>query len=357
MKKFLCTIIAVILMSNLITSTSAKETITTNFKATNDSVMYITANNYDAEQLNVFMEQGGIIVSKSDSPTINKELNTSISLITEKEDTLTNTDSGKDIATLYYKYGNGLDGIYVINIGENDQVNETNLINEAISEIRDRQITYSYDAELTASNKSATALGVFDATYTRIPKGKLNVSYKIFTVQDYLSRDYYIVKATVNGMPGCVLSKTNSDYESKYQGKGMEVSIGTPTTSTTLDEFGPLRTINSTTYTVDIGGQLSDNGGFSINGGWSYSRTIVDTDIDAEFTTTLASWDVTLRSEAQETSFPFYPAATFDCPSSKTQIKINIYASYDLDSWNTLSETISLNRTITCKPSSASISS
>ena len=48
-------------------------------------------------------------------------------------------DAGEDIATLYYEYGAGLKGMYIINVGEQASNDKVFLIDEAIAFIRDCQ--------------------------------------------------------------------------------------------------------------------------------------------------------------------------------------------------------------------------
>ena len=324
-----------------------------------DSVVYVVNDNYDSEYLKSFINNGGIVVVKhktKETIDISNDIEHSFSVENIKENRSTDDSLGKDIATLYYHYGNGLDGVYIVNIGINDNVNETVLINEAINEIKERQNDLDDYIDQRASSSSTTSLGVFEATTTREPKGKLKVTYYVYTIQGFQGKDYYFVKAVINGMPGRVLANSNSSYSTLYIGEEMDLSIGTPTSSTTLIDYGPTRTIKAQSYSVDISGDWSDSG-FTIGGGWSYSKTIEDTDIEAEHTTNSVLWEVTLGGTAEEKSLLFYPSAVFNCPDDKSSIQITTNASYVLDSLVTLNETIEVNRTITCRPSSASISS
>lgn len=342
------------------TNITSDTSITDSYVTKDNLIVYNSADNYDIKELNAFLENGGIIIADSLS-NVNVASNIDMSISTDNINDVTGEIAtlGKDIATLYYKYGDNFDGIYVINVGINDVVDENTLIQEAVNIIRERQSIFEYATEnsvaaTTATSQAVQTLGIFDATYSREPKGKLRVSYEVFTLQNYNNLDFYIIKSKISGIPGCVLAETNSAYKSKYQIKELILSLDADSNSTTLDDFGPQRTVHSSTYTVDFGGQLDDTGTISINGGWSYSKTIEDTEIDVTFTTKLVEWDLTLTAGAQETSCIFYPAATYKCPSTKSSIQISANASCIFDSWDTLKETVSLNRNITITPSNAS---
>lgn len=258
-----------------------------------------------------------------------------------------------DAASLYYTYGAGKKGVYIINVQTSNTSGIDDLITEAVGIIQERQATSQI--AMVDNTTSAESLGMVDVTTTIEPKGKLRASYEIFTVQNYHELDFYVVKANISGLPGCVLASDNSNFKKAYQIENMSATISTPTTSTTLDAYGPHRTIESSSYSVDIGLSIDSDETIGISGGWSYSRNIEDTDIDASCTDKKASWDVTLRDEAQKTSFTFEPSASFKCPYNKASIEINVSASCVFDSWFAFEETASYNRTIVCTPTSASV--
>lgn len=362
MKKIVSCILIVVMMSISLSAAAS-----TNTSADTTNVQYITAGDCDAEQLKAFVESGGIVIDTGtgNSQSVSEELGITCSISENLGMDNVSNDPGKDIATLYYKYGDNIDGVYIINVGTNDVVNQDALINEAIGVIRARQSSNNVKAEETitvdttetaASTYTAKILGTFDVTTTREPKGKLNASYKVYTVQNYSEKDYYIIKATVTGYPGRVLG---DNYESKYKGKGMSVNIGTSTTSVTVDAYGPSRDIatGTTSYGVSLGTSFT-NEEFVTQFGLNYTASFntSDTTVSTTGTPTSRKWNVTLEDDAQTTFFDFSPGVTFDCPYNKSSVNISVYASYDLDSWNTFKETISSDRIITCTPSTASIS-
>lgn len=361
MKKILSCLLAVAMMiSTLSVVASANTSVGT------PNVQYITSEEYDVEQMKAFLGNGGIVVDTrtENSKNIAEDLGIAISVSKNLGMNSVEDDPGKDIATLYYKYGDNLDGVYIINVGTNDVVNRDILINEAVDVIRARQTSNIIDSEDTiaadtperTSTYTSRMLGTFDVTTTREPKGKLNSNYKVYTVQDYSQRDYYIIKATVTGYPGCVLG---SAYESKYQGEGMYVNIGTSTSSVTVDDYGPSRDIasGSSSYGVSLDGSF-DGEDFTVQFGLNYTKSFntTDTTVSTTGTSTSRAWDIQLDDDAQETFFDFSPGVTFDCPYNKSSVAISVYSSYDLDSWNTFVETIYSDRVITCTPTTASIS-
>ena len=133
----------------------------------------------------------------------------------------------------------------------------------------------------------------------------------------------------------------------------MTVELVPVTTSVTLDDYGPSRTItsDSETYEVSVGVSL-DN--ISFGHSKSYTRNIYDTEISTQCTSTDAIWELALEKDAQKDNCRFEPAATFVCSYNKSSVKLNLYAGYTLDSRLTAQEEISLDRTITCTSSDVS---
>jgi len=305
----------------------------------------IKVENYNIYQ--EFLDNGGIIVllKEGGAASLDRVLDipfTSENIEIDNKNEILVVDEGIDVASIYYMY-QGAFGVHEINIGRQEKFDYA-VVEEVINDIHEKQNT-----EMTIASNSGTYLGERDYTYTRQPKGKLNASYEFYTVQNYYSKDYYIVKANVTGMPGCDLG---SPYETKYQGEEMNVSLSSGSTSVTRDAYGPSRTVGSSSYSVDLGVSLEEDVSFSF--GLSYSRNIEDTDIDVSLTSSGAEWDVALTSEAQKASFNFEPGITFDCPDNKASISISTYSSYTLDSWDTAQEVISLSKTFTAYPTSLS---
>lgn len=365
MKKGMCALLVCLLIMSIPMAVSASMSIdeTTEESSpkiseelSSENVLYVSDGSNDVAELKEFMSNDGIVVVMHED--------NNVAVLEEKlgfpfqVETIVNAEnddaSGKDIASLYYSYGNGLNGIYIINVGVDDNTQTSELIAEAIDDIRTKQNGENSDVELAASSGSAVSLGSIDIVTTREPKGKLQASYQVFTVQDYQERDHYIVKAKLNGIPGCILAEDNSNYESKYQGEGLHCTMSTSTNSVTIDTAGPGSTESASSYTVEIGGQWAQEGGFSISGGFSYTKSIADINIAHNRTSNKATWDLDINRDAQKRTCSFEPAATFECPSTKTSVSILLIASYDLDSWDTFSETISSSRTVTCTASSMS---
>lgn len=329
-----------------------------------ENVQYIVDENYSPDHLKDFLSNGGIVVKIHDNPTekssLEEQLGIPFSMVDDMNGDRTPADLGRDIATLYYSCGNECYGIYIINVGVDDSVDESKLISEAIEEIRQRQSSIENGIELTATTLTPTTIGIVDVTTTREPKGKLKASYEVATVQNRMGKDYYFVKAYIKGMPGCILTSESDKYERKYQGEGMTASIGTTTSSVTISKCEPKRTITTGSNTIGIDVNLSGPFGskpneWGVTGGWSWSRDYVDTVIKASEGSTKGTWNITLYDTAQEASFAFEPGAVFECPDTKSTVLLSVEASYILDSWDTLQETITLNRTIQCTEKSATV--
>ena len=200
----------------------------------------------------------------------------------------------------------------------------------------------------------ATPLAILERTESKAPKGKLNVCYTLFSIEDYSSRDYYIIKIDCNGMPGCILYESYSNYQRRFQSEYMEFSISTNTSSVTVDAYGPHSTVGSSSYSVDISGSIDSDDVVGISGGFSYSRSIDDIEIDANAITKSAEWIVSLGTEAEEATVAFEPAVTFDCPTGKASIIFDVRCVYGVNSWDTLTEDIISEKSILCTISSAS---
>lgn len=327
---------------------------------TTDSVVpisdYDLSDIKDFEPLRSFMERGGIVLTIGTNNCQDmSRISDQLGMALQPSQCINGNSVGiVDLATLYYNYGNGKSGIYIISALPN--ITEAELaatVDEAIDTIHQIQLLPPSDVLDAARASSGSSIGIINVTTTYQPRGKLRASFEFFTVQDYNTQDYYIVKAKVNGQPGCVLASSDSNYESKYQGKEMKVTIGTNSDSVSTDSYGPYSTNNATSYSVSVGGSFQDGlPGFAAN--FSYSRSIYNTNIAAALLSGQASWTLDLKSKAQEQTCDFEPAVTFRCPSTKASADFTLFASYDLDAWNTLTKTISLSRTVRCTPSGVS---
>lgn len=310
----------------------------------------------DFSDIKGFMNGGGIVLIDNTMNSQEAERAAEYLGMTVQPSCISDEESDEivDVATFYYYYGNGLSGIYIISaqrdIGESEK---NSIITETVDEIRLMQESNHSGMSYAVSASSSRSLGIVNVATVYRPRGKLIASYEFFTVQEYNGQDYYIVKAKINGQPGCILADSDANFESKYQGKGMNVDISTDSTSVSTDSYGPHRTVKGSSYAVSVGGSFQDGlPGFAAN--FNYSRSIDDTDIEASLTSRQVSWEVDLKSKAQERSCDFEPAVTFRCPSTKTSVDFSVFTSYDLDAWNTLTKTISVSRRIRCTPSNCS---
>ena len=331
-------------------------------------VLTLTPSNYSVvtdldspAQLKEFLAKNGIIVYRNDNGSSTTVLDRYFDLAaqdsTEPSSSMMSNSSigpGKDIATIYYLDRNNTISTHTINVGYDDTQDYDALIDETVAQIMSKDINRNDQAlRPMASDEEGEYLGSKSYTYTRPPKGKLVADYEFYTVQNYDKEDYYLVFCDINGIPGAVLHDDNYQYESKYEGEEMTVELVPITTSVTLDDYGPSRTITSgsETYEVSVGVSL-DN--ISFGHSKSYTRNIYDTEISTQCTSTDAIWELALEKDAQKDNCRFEPAATFVCSYNKSSVKLNLYSGYTLDSRLTAQEEISLDRTITCTSSDVS---
>ena len=331
-------------------------------------VLTLTPSNYSVVTdldspalLKEFLAKNGIIVYRNDNGSSTTVLDRYFDLAaqdsTEPSSSMMSNSSigpGKDIATIYYLDRNNTISTHTINVGYDDTQDYDALIDETVAQIMSKDINRNDQAlRPMASEEEGEYLGSKSYTYTRPPKGKLVADYEFYTVQNYDKEDYYLVFCDINGIPGAVLHDDNYQYESKYEGEEMTVELVPVTTSVTLDDYGPSRTItsDSETYEVSVGVSL-DN--ISFGHSKSYTRNIYDTEISTQCTSTDAIWELALEKDAQKDNCRFEPAATFVCSYNKSSVKLNLYAGYTLDSRLTAQEEISLDRTITCTSSDVS---
>ena len=331
-------------------------------------VLTLTPSNYSVVTdldspalLKEFLAKNGIIVYRNDNGSSTTVLDRYFDLAaqdsTEPSSSMMSNSSigpGKDIATIYYLDRNNTISTHTINVGYDDTQDYDALIDETVAQIMSKDINRNDQAlRPMASDEEGEYLGSKSYTYTRPPKGKLVADYEFYTVQNYDKEDYYLVFCDINGIPGAVLHDDNYQYESKYEGEEMTVELVPVTTSVTLDDYGPSRTItsDSETYEVSVGVSL-DN--ISFGHSKSYTRNIYDTEISTQCTSTDAIWELALEKDAQKDNCRFEPAATFVCSYNKSSVKLNLYAGFSLDSRLTAQEEISLDRTITCTSSDVS---
>ena len=330
----------------------------------NANVLSLSPNDVDKidgeikkDQLTTFLTNNGLIVYRDNDGIAASALDSYFGLgvqeVSEPKETLesnTAIDQGKDIATIYYLDTQNVISTLTINVDENS-TNDfglyDTLIEEAVDEIIEnnnlqRQATTSSPEEITGEY-----IGKKTFIYSRAPKGKLRAQYEFYVAENVHGSNYFIVFADVNGMPGTILYEDDSSYEKGYEGEKMSVEISPITSSVTLDDYGPERTITSgsKSYAVSIGITGYD---LSISRTTTYTRNIQDTEISTKCTTTDARWNLRLRGPAQKENCRFEPAATFECDDSKTNVKLNCYASYTLDSVLSAQEKISLDRDVRC---------
>ena len=317
-----------------------------------DNVLYVTDREAAIEYIDeyiTFLNNDGIIVviHDSDNPVwLDEMLGMPFSSVAS--DNMDVKDAGEDIATLYYEYGEGLKGVYIINVGEKTSSDKVFLINEAIAFIRDCQSSVKEEPGLFETpdqdNDTGLPLGAITIAAGQEPKGKLVGHFEIFTVQEYNERDFYTVKSMVTAYPGSSLAKSNQAYEAKYQGEGLVANYATQTSSVMVDRFAPARTATTSTHSMNFGINFKSGNSFDMK----YGKETSGNEISVTGSTRETNWAVSIDSSAQKEVFSFESEITFTCPATKSYIDIDLYNAYDIDSWNTAADMIEIVRTIRC---------
>ena len=311
---------------------------------------------------NVINKNGIVIIDGAPNEVIFDELDFpfSVSSVTSRPNSInfqgSTVDPGVDVATIVYGYGHGEKGIAVINVGSGDKLDDR-WLEDVLLDVQELQHMTIISNSSIAPTRSeqyddAKRIGQVSLYAIREPKGKLVATYTIYTLQGFYEQDFYTVESTVTGYPGANLVDDNTNYEEKYQGEGMSVEFSSGTSSTEVDTYAPERDKQSGSYSFQVGNSFD---GKTMSVSWSHtvSFDLKDTIIDVSGSNSRRTWDLTIKDPAQATLCTFQLPITFNCPETKSSITIDTLATYDLDSWNTFPETISIERSIKCTPNSA----
>lgn len=301
-----------------------------------------------------FLENEGIIIVLHDSEeviSLNEELNIPFAF----EEMGGNNDNTTKIATLYYNYLSAM-GIRDIYVEEVDETQYEDIIIEEVNVLRTKIENESENVisapVVYATSYETTYIGEYTNSYTYKPKMRFEVDYDFYTVQDYTDgKDYYSVIGNVYGNSGRAMTDLGySGYESKYETDNLVVTFESKTTGFTREEYGPSRTIDTDSYSVNIGGSFGQN--VSVNAGFSASYSVADTDINVSSSSTKTVWTVEYKdyTDSQKQTSEFHPAITMSCSSSTSSVKMYIDTSYQVDSWNTLPDSRNFSTTITFYP-------
>ena len=364
-----CTVVPVSATSSHLSDIKMHDIITGEYDT--GDILAVTPDNIDAiadtQALASFVETGGILLFTNNGNHVphltsaftlpdENENSESASSTDSTDDATANTtpDPGKDIAILYYTYGeNKVDGTYIINVGSDDTSDHSDSIDEAIRIIRDRQESGSLSRNSVAVDDSrAETLETFDITTIRLPKAKIMVQYEISTLQDYLGEDYYFVSSIVDAIPGCELSEHDDRFEKRYEGEFLTTSMESNSKTIPIHHYEPTRDTETGSsgfsISLDIGLPKIVLNGISVT--FNTTTDFSDCTIDVGGDTNLKEWDVTLTRDAQKTQCTFVYGAVFKCNEGLSHIDIDLYNMYDVDAWNTSPEEIIAERSIRCTP-------
>lgn len=325
-----------------------------------------------------YLKNGNMIITLNDEGndpiSLNDELNFPFSvtdLAEEKNDAEENENlKGKLASTLYYLDSNGKPVIHDIMVSENtDEKNYKDIVLKKINEIKNEEDEDNDENEIATmvSNRllgciNASAgnfmiastdyeteyLGYYRVDYESEPYGELEVKYKFYTLQDYGDEDYYFIKAYVNGNPGCVLAEDDDDYDEDFQGEELKVKFKAEDDEY-RDEYAPHRTIGSKSYSATIGTSLSSDG-VTVDGSFSKSYSIDDTDINVTSTSSTTEWDVVYDDDAQLQTNSFCPCISFCTDEDEDFAEFYTRSRYYVDAWNDSRKIISITKYISCDP-------
>lgn len=301
-----------------------------------------TLNSSDIEE---FVSGGGVIISKG---SINSNVTNNLKIPVEVDELHHNTGEA-DIATLYFNYEDGKKGVYVIS-GKQSDSNVYTYIEEALDNIENIKLERNVAISATSSCKEFIASVTTDVV-TYIPKGKLTVNYDLYTAQNLYDYDYYVIKATLIGKPGCVMyNDGNTNYQKKYYGLGMKSKMTASSTGVTVYSSGPSSTVNSNSYSINLGPILQKEASPQFQVILAYTRNISNFDITESTLANSNIWEVDLNGDDKRKQCKFEPAAAFKCSTVKQYIEVNLYTSYDVDSLDTFKTHIVSDRTIRIYP-------
>lgn len=260
------------------------------------------------------------------------------------------SDNKTTCCTLYYLDENNVPTIHDIDIPSNN-TNE-NYVKDVIKKVKqDIKGRRKDKASVLSTSYTTKYIGKYTRSYANTDVALLEVTYKCYTLQNYHGEDFYTIIGTIYANPGRALYDAGkTSYDRDIEGDGLDVSIAASSSTSTRVEYGPTRTINSSSYSFDLGGDWSSDG-VSVSSGFSYSQNIEDTDIDVNSLPTVTEWNVTLTGDAQKQTCTFCPAITYSTSSSSSYAKFYVDTTFNTDAWNELPTYTHIDKSICCYPS------
>ena len=266
-------------------------------------------------------------------------------------------NSANTYCTLYYYDQDNVPIIHDIDIDQNWSEKENNeFVNSVVSKVK-REIVETNTNEFSVAKLMSTSyttkyLGKYVRSYKNEDISLLEVSYKFYTLQNYQGNDFYTVIGTINANPGrAMYDGGDKSYDYDIQGDGLDVSISAENSGHTRVEYGPSRTVGESSYSYSLGGDWSSSG-VSVSGGFSYSQSISDTDINVNSLPNITTWNVVLSGEAQKQTCTFSPAITYSTSKSAEYAKFYVDTKFNTDAWNEFPTYTNIGKSVVCYPSS-----
>lgn len=300
---------------------------------------------YD-EEVEEHLNNGGVLIV-ADDVVVKEQVEEALNL---KVRELPSDDKmavvGSEI-TFYYKEG-GVIATHEVFIADSETTTVEIVTEDVLEEIRTRQEYATQDNVMAIDDEGAVLIARKTYSYICEPKGTLKAVYKVYTKQDILGLDHYLIKAEITGSPGADLGELDTTYNTSYNGTKMAVRIESPTTSMSLVDGKPETVIGEDSIVINVGGTFGSE--FSIEGGVSWTLDVNSVEINYSEASPVANWGLVFNGDVKTEKYKFTPYVEYSCPASKTSVVFDTYASYTLAAWYASPETIELDKSFTCTP-------
>lgn len=237
------------------------------------------------------IDEGGVVIS-----LLEDDINIESAILTPIKVAEQNVNY-ETVATLYYRDSNNVAGTYVICVSkDSDSIDVETEIEEALKHIEDEK-SPSNSLLSTNSTVTMTHIGTLSSSVVDQPKGKVLITYKVYTEQNLTNFDYYCVQATINATPGAMLSQSSYDY---YTGNRLEFLLEpTDPNSAIVEEYDPVTSDSEGQYTVGLNWQLGED--FTLSANMSYTETIPGSSISATCDNRKTEWTVGINDTSRRT--------------------------------------------------------
>lgn len=237
--------------------------------------------------------------------------------------------SGVLVASLYYEYGGGHCGVYLLLAQAEPRTapERDALVATAASEIETLQVQ-------PAESRAGQPLGRFSVSALAPPQGKLTAHYTVYFRSDGQGNAFYTLQMTLFGAPGMALSAKDAAYAYPCFGRSLTMQAGAAGSGITVDAYGA--------YAQEYGHMPAP--------GHTYSDQLADDGISVDSTRTQAVWTCTFLKDAGAAAFCVEPYAAFVCPASKSSVRFSMQSTYTLYGQGAGKVPVGWRASLTCTP-------